>query len=148
MLNYATAKHDARQRVFFGIGTRHSALCQVLTFKRPLLRNDICICRVAQIRPHPASLPWAVLRTDDSPCRDYRWSADVRAARDRSWQFLRPPQTSSCIFHNCIRRGRFIFLRERLLHRTWLSQMGLSSMLRNLRLQSQLKQRRHLTCFP
>jgi hypothetical protein len=59
-----------------------------------------------------------------------------------------PSPTSSCIFHNCIRKGRFTFLRERLLHPTWLSLMGLSWMLQNSRLQSLRKQRRDPTRFP
>ena len=69
---------------------RHTALCQVLTFKRSIRRNDIC--NVAQIHPYHASLSWAVLRADDSLFRDHGWSADVRAARDSSWQFLRSSQ--------------------------------------------------------
>jgi hypothetical protein len=54
--------------------------------------------------------------------------------------------TFSCIFHNCIRRGRFIFLPEKLLRPIRLSLMEQSWMVRNVRLQSQRKPRRHSTC--
>jgi hypothetical protein len=40
--------------------------------------------------------------------------------------------TSSCIFHNCIRRGRFTFLPERLLRPIRLSQMAQSWLVRKL----------------
>jgi hypothetical protein len=68
---------------------RHSAPCQGLKFERSIFRNDVF--SIDRIHQSHASLSWAVLRADDSLFRDYGWSVDVRAARDRSWQFLVPP---------------------------------------------------------
>ena len=47
--------------------------------------------------------------------------------------------TSSCISHNCIRRGRFTFLHEKLLRPIRPSLMGQNQMVQNLRFQSQRK---------
>jgi hypothetical protein len=117
-----------------------------LTFKRSILRNDNCC--VAQIHPHHASVSWAILRTDDSLFRDYGWSAYVRAARGRSWQYLRHPKNILVHLSQLHKKGRFTFLRERLFLPTRLSLIGLSGMLPNLRFKSLRKQRRHPMRFP
>jgi hypothetical protein len=82
---------------------RHSAPRQGLKFERPLLRNDIF--SIAQIHPPHASLSWAALRADDSPFCDYtvvcRCSGCTRPLAAVPTYLA----TSSCISHNCIRRG-------------------------------------------
>ena len=69
---------------------RHSALWQRLKFARSILRDDIR--SITQICPPDTPLHWTVLLADDSLFRHHRWSTDVRAARERSWQFLRTSQ--------------------------------------------------------
>jgi hypothetical protein len=71
-------------------GNRHSALCLRPKFARSILRDDIR--SITQICPSDTSLHWTVLLAGDSLFRDHRWSTDVRAARERSWQFLRTSQ--------------------------------------------------------
>jgi hypothetical protein len=100
-------KSKARCTTTSVLRNRHSGLCQSLEFERSILRNDIC--SIAPIHPPHASLSWAVLRAHDSFFRDYGWSADVRAAPRPLVAVPTHLQKSSCIVHNYIRRGRFIF---------------------------------------
>ncbi len=146
MLSYGTA--NPGHATTSVLRNRHSALCQRLKFARSILRDDIR--SITQICPPDTPLHWTVLLADDSLFRDhivYRCSVCMRALAAIPTYL----PTSSCISHNCIRRERFTFLYERLLHPIRPSLMGQSQMVQNLRPQSQRKHsrpRRHPTRFP